>query len=254
MKEDSLEQPRPPQFTLRSLFVLTAVVALVLGLAFPAIHAARESARRTACANNLRQIGLGLDNYDEVYQCLPPALWQRTQGQPHHSWRVAISPFIESSPFYARYSFGQPWDSPSNFSLGQQWLYPVYRCPAAYTPQGLTDYLAVTGATTAWPVPAARSLEDLCKGQSPPILLVERCNSGIHWMEPRDLVFDQLDFTIHSRSRMGFKTGAPGPNQAIASEHRCGASVLLADGSVTFLEADTSPEVLKEMLRVSEGP
>lgn len=253
MNDHSPEELPPPQFTLRSLFVVIAVVALLLGLTLPAIQSARESARRTECARNLLQIGLGLHNYHDVHGSFPAASWQRAEGQPHHSWRVAISPFIECSPFYDRYSFDQPWNSPGNLSAGQTWLFYLYRCPSGPSAVGMTDYLAVTGAMTAWPVPAARRLQDFSKGTSQTILVVEHVNSGIHWLEPRDLPFDQLDFTILGRSPQGDPPADRRLIPALVSEHQDGANVVFADGSSKFLPTDTSPDVLKDLLLVTDS-
>jgi prepilin-type processing-associated H-X9-DG protein len=250
MNDHSPEELPPPQFTLRSLFVVIAVVALLLGLTLPAIQRARQSARRTECARNLLQIGLGLHNYQDVHGSFPAASWQKAEGQPDRSWRVAVSPFLESSPFYRGYSLDQPWNSPGNLSAGQTWASPVYRCPSGLSAVGMTDYLAVTGAMTAWPVPAARRLQDFSKGTSQTILVVEHVYSGIHWLEPRDLPFDQLDFTILGRSPQGDPPAARRLIPALVSEHQDGANVVFADGSFKFLPTDTSPNVLKDLLLV----
>ena len=109
------------------------------------------------------------------------------------------------------------------------------------------------GEATAWPGPVPSHIEDFSKGTSHSVLLVEQTRSGIHWIEPRDLPFDGLNFTIQSPSRMGFSRPRPSLGQAISSEHPNGANVLFADASVEFLAAGTSPELLEDMLVIGGG-
>ena len=97
---------------------------------------------------------------------------------------------------------------------------------------------------------APRSVPDFSKGTSNTVLLVECANSGIHWMEPRDLEFDRLDFTVNGPTSRGQSDAARSAGQGISSEHPGGANSLFSDGHVGFVSADVAPEVLKEMLTI----
>jgi len=68
---DSKIYPRRA-FTLVELLVVIAIIGVLVGLLLPAVQAAREAARKSSCKNNLRQVGLGMHNYESAYRKLPP--------------------------------------------------------------------------------------------------------------------------------------------------------------------------------------
>jgi len=101
-------------FTLVELLVVIAIIGILVGLLLPAIQAAREAARRTQCTNNLKQIGLGLQNYHDTYHSFPFA-WMvylpggsLGAGMNAQVWGVRILPFIEQQPLKDQYSDQYP--------------------------------------------------------------------------------------------------------------------------------------------------
>ena len=86
-------------FTLVELLVVIAIIGILIALLLPAVQAAREAARRAQCSNNLKQIGLGLLNYESTFKTFPPD-WVLTGDLNVQGWGVKILPFIEQSALY----------------------------------------------------------------------------------------------------------------------------------------------------------
>jgi prepilin-type N-terminal cleavage/methylation domain-containing protein/prepilin-type processing-associated H-X9-DG protein len=86
--------------TLIELLVVIVIIGVLIALLIPAVQAARRAAARSSCTNNLRQVGLGISQYADVYAQLPP-------GRPmdYRSAYVAILPFLEAQPGYQAYNF-----------------------------------------------------------------------------------------------------------------------------------------------------
>ena len=98
-------------FTLVELLVVIAIIAGLLALLFPAVQAVRESARRTHCSNNLRQVGLAALLHVDQHEQLP-ALQMPAFHRDHRDvgWRVTILPFLEESGIYQRLRDPQFWN------------------------------------------------------------------------------------------------------------------------------------------------
>src|SRR5204863_151662 len=116
---DPSVEPRGFSIWLRRLWwIAEAIVVVLLGYWLTtAIRDAHEAARRSNCKGELKQIGLALLNYREVYGCFPPAFIADESGRPMHSWRVLILPYIDHVSLYYEYRFDEPWDGPNNRKL-----------------------------------------------------------------------------------------------------------------------------------------
>ena len=89
-------------FTLVELLVVIAIIGVLIALLLPAVQAAREAARRTTCANNLKQYGLGVHNYHDTIKLLPPNGIGTNNGAPQISWQVRILPYTEQTALYEK--------------------------------------------------------------------------------------------------------------------------------------------------------
>jgi prepilin-type N-terminal cleavage/methylation domain-containing protein/prepilin-type processing-associated H-X9-DG protein len=118
-------------FTLVELLVVITIIAILIALLLPAVQAAREAARRLQCANNLKQIGLGLHNYHSNFNSLPyGCTYKGGTPPPHaHTWATAVLPYIEKQAAYDRFNLNKPMDDPSNV-LAVTTSVPTYVCPA----------------------------------------------------------------------------------------------------------------------------
>ena len=139
-------------FTLVELLVVIAIIGILVALLLPAIQAAREAARRSQCSNNLRQIALGIVNYETANQEYPPGceVYQNpTTGSPKYSpapynafidmtrtWSIAILPYLESQQLEQSFDTSLPISNPVNQPLIEYEL-PVFLCP---TDSGPVDY------------------------------------------------------------------------------------------------------------------
>jgi prepilin-type N-terminal cleavage/methylation domain-containing protein/prepilin-type processing-associated H-X9-DG protein len=133
---------RKTGFTLIELLVVMAIIGLLVGLLLPAVQAARESARRTQCTNNLKQIGLALHQFESHKKVFPagyvtspndatmgPIDANFNDAGPGWGWLTLIMPYIEESSAYARLNLRlKCWD-PANAAAVRTPV-PAYLCPS----------------------------------------------------------------------------------------------------------------------------
>jgi prepilin-type N-terminal cleavage/methylation domain-containing protein/prepilin-type processing-associated H-X9-DG protein len=154
-------------FTLVELLVVIAIIGVLVALLLPAVQAARESARRSTCTNNLKQIGLAINNYEAALKKYPPgAIWQRWRPpakQKHHgSLLVHLLPYIEQQSLYAAFDFKQLSIDKAVFPgtnrrVGAQ-IVEAYICPSddhdgMYEGLAVHNYSASNGPTEVYDNP-----------------------------------------------------------------------------------------------------
>ena len=105
-------------FTLIELLVVIAIIGVLIALLLPAVQAAREAARRAQCQNHLKQLGLGLHNYLDANNSLPPGyFYQAGYGWGGFGWGTAILPQVEQGPLFDAANFDLPAWSVENVTI-----------------------------------------------------------------------------------------------------------------------------------------
>lgn len=161
MNEDQKRRPRRSRrgFTLIELLVVIAIIAILIALLLPGVQQAREAARRAQCKNNLKQIGLALHNYHDIYNTFPPgnALSSQSPDPGYavdlttanraagYGWATFILPQLDQANLYSQLNVSQLelcllMQQASLRPLTQTKL-SVYRCPSDTAPDLNTQRL-----------------------------------------------------------------------------------------------------------------
>jgi len=197
--------------------------------------------RRTECKSHLKQLALAMHNYHDKYGSFPPAYIADKNGRPMHSWRVLLLPFLAFDHLYKEYRFDEPWNGPHNRELAALPI-QLFHCPADTGTKSDTSYVVVVGPKTIFPGASSIKIADIADGTSNTILMVETVDSGINWLEPRDMSYEEALRGINPKTGWG-----------ISSRHEGGAQVALADGSVRFLPDKTPVDQLRLFLERDDG-
>jgi len=123
-------------FTLIELLVVIAIIAVLIGLLLPAVQKVREAAARSQCSNNLKQLGLGVQNYASTFngQLTPVTIAQNSSpaGQYNGSLHFTLLPYIEQNALYAAglTNAGSTWSATINGGQLCKQVVKTYLCPS----------------------------------------------------------------------------------------------------------------------------
>ena len=233
--------------SLVELLVVMFVIACLIGLLLPAAQAARESARRVSCLNNLRHVGCGLHGH----------LLATSGAERCRAWSGRILPWLEEQPLADLLDFAKPFDHPANAAAGAA-APAVYRCASADRPAALvaglgrTDYGGVTGERITSPNNPEKgvlvhdrgfAVREIADGLSRTVFVGE-CAAGQwpdgQWINGRNL-FDQA-----------YAVNWPTWEDELRSRHPGGGHALFGDGAVRLLD-DVEKDYILAALTINGG-
>lgn len=261
-------------FTLVELLVVIAIIGALVALLLPAVQAARESSRRTRCANNLRQQGLALIGFEGEHRTLPVGCIDcLDDSKTFHSWNSQILPWLEQSALRKQLDFTLPSYEAPNIDAGAVVL-DVFVCPSTLEPEAtsvsklwktaaFTDYGGVYGVggdgqdkvDEDWNIQLLKSdalgalvydepvaFSEITDGTSNTVAcaeLLDRRTTECKWINGNNIFAQDVESSINDAVNTSVGIGSPHPG---------GAQVAFCDGHVAFLHEQMEQQSLNALL------
>lgn len=234
-----------------------ATVGVLTALLLPAIQAAREAARRTQSANNLKQIGLALHNFYDVNGKLPEGAIPNDdlELEERLSWYVALLPYIDEAPLWNQINMKKSWNGDDN-AVSSETLIPSFLNPSTgvefVNGYAATSYVGIAGLGEDGPnldvdekgagmfgYNRATRFRDVTDGLSNTFMVGEA--DEVPWASGRQSIRPFTD-KPYIKGRDGFSGNHPG-----------GTQFLLGDGSVRFVSENIDPSVVEALTTIQGG-
>ena len=242
-----------------AFFFLLVVGIVLIALVLPAVQQAREAAIRTQSKNNLKQIGLALHNYHDVYNSFPPSsivkpalgaappergvydtLEEATQagGIPQHGWMTSILPYCDQMYLYDQIDFHRPWTDPLHVATFQaqvpQYLHPglIRNDPSSAVISGF-GAAHYAGNSQLFKPNGRTGIRDIIDGSSNTIMGGEVSAGLMPWGSP-----DNVRNPASGIGQTATQFSGPSPEFA---------QFLLADGSVRVVAATIDPQTMEKL-------
>lgn len=240
-RNDDLPPPKAGRRGFKIVLIVVGVLGVLglvcvcgpLALITWGVSSLRQSAANMVSVNNMKQIGLALNNYHDVSGGFPTAALKTKDGKRGLSWRVAILPQIEQDSLYRQFKLDEPWDSPNNIKL-------LNRMPRTYATPGeergtTTHYRVFVGNGALFDYDKSRNSKQIKDGESNTIAVVEAAD-GVPWTKP-----EELDYNSN------------GPLPPLGLAGRKGILVLMADGHVCAVRRDLDPTHWHRAIQYADG-
>jgi prepilin-type processing-associated H-X9-DG protein len=259
------------------LLVVVAIIGVLVALLLPAVQAARESSRRSQCANNLRQQGIAIVSFESQHRTLPigciGCLFVEGKTQRFLSWNAQLLPWLEQASLHARLDFETPSNKSPNLEVGAQAI-ELFLCPSApdhnivnstgrWKTAAFTDYGGVYGvggtgqnaeeeewnkqylkqdSLGALLYDEAVAYSDVPDGTSRTVAAAElllRRRTECEWINGNNIFAQEVQTPINTVVNISVGIGSPHPG---------GAQVVFCDGHVEFLSEQMEQETLNALL------
>jgi prepilin-type N-terminal cleavage/methylation domain-containing protein/prepilin-type processing-associated H-X9-DG protein len=263
-------------FTLVELLVVIAIIGVLVAILLPAVQAAREASRRSQCANNLKQIGLAMHQFDHTRQRLPFA-----NNDLGASAFVFILPFVEESTLFEQYDSTLAPNVGTNKPIYETPL-TIFRCPsmvvsdAVAATKGWASYAVCTGSAYGHFVNESDpeyhngAIVDPIRGKTRIRIISNEDGTG------KTFLAGEMDYGIRNYgnggatvwadsypfSTQGSTAGVFNSDRLVTgfwelntfrSDHPAGVNMLMVDGSVHFVDELISPDTLKWLAKRNDG-
>lgn len=257
-----------PGFTLVELLVVIAIIGMLVGLLLPAIQAARDAARNMQCANNQKQIGLAMLNYECQSRRFPPS---HTLKPAEHNVLSLILPYLEQGNIAVQMDLNVNWNKGVNAALYKNNI-AVFLCPVTPdTRNYVSDYAAnvkiqptvynvfikagLTEKRTLWynmlrPDTQSVTAAEVRDGLSNTFLFFEDCGRPLgytgHETDGSKITgacWADVDAFFYTHTVTGSKFINCNNHNEVFSFHRNGCNYVYADGSVHFHDEGLDPDV-----------
>jgi prepilin-type processing-associated H-X9-DG protein len=234
--------------------------AVLVALLLPAVQQAREAARRTQSMNNLKQIGLALHNYHDVYSHFPAGTVVNSATKPEDrlSWQAEVLPFIEQAPLHNQLNFKKGWQEQPEALIRVK--LPVYTNPSLPPMAGFefgetTDYVGIAGLGVDGPkkkpnekgaglfaYDSPRHIRDILDGTSNTLMVGGVTANRGRWAQGGPS-------TIRPFTKQPYMRGPDG----FSGIHTGGTHFSFADGSVRFISDNIDPKTLEALVTIQGG-
>lgn len=215
---------------------LSNFVPLAATMLGQSMQSGRSAAQTVRSRNNMKQMGLAMLNFHDVWKRFPNSTGKGPNGEEWLSWRVHLLPYLGHKELYDRFNLEEPWDGPTNRPLVES-MPDVYKSPTVQTPTGKTVYLVPVGPGTMFENEKGRAIRTIPDGTSNTVMLIEaEASKAVYWSQPADFELDTAN-----------------PLAGLAKNPRNALTVLMVDGSTRDIPPDLDTQTANNLFQVADG-